>query len=111
MNHTHLRQRKAARINDGGVCDHCWLPRLAHPDGHCLTAAEAKPLYDRIDRWEAIVAPVREAYQAARVEAKRAGWRFRRGFATAEESEAAALRRDQLLVEYRAAIRRADREA
>lgn len=103
--------RKAERINEGGVCDYCWLPRLAHPDGHCLTADEAKPLYDRIDHWEAIVAPVRETYQTARVEAKWAGWRHRRGFATAEEAEAAALRRDQLLVVYRAAIRRADREA
>lgn len=104
---THLREK----INDGGVCDNCDLPRLAHVDGECLDDARLDDLQPRIDKWESIVAPARWAHQRERIHAKRLRNFARKGKATAAEVEAQECAADKAMIEYRAAIRRADQEA
>lgn len=99
------------RINAGGVCDTCALPRFAHHDGRCPDDREAARLGPLVRRWEAIVLPAQDAYQTARIGAKRARNRARKGMRSAAEVEAAEQLADRLAGEYAAAIRRADREA
>lgn len=97
-------------INAGGVCDNCGLPGFAHAGDACLD--DVPPATEQqITEWRAIVDPAREAYQRARRAASESRRQRRKLLATDLDVEAAARRADELLIEYRAAIRRADREA
>ncbi len=88
------------RINAGGVCDNCGLPRLAHAEGQCLSEAQAAALNPRIEAWFAIVRPARELYQIAKKRAK----------SKRTPDPAAAVKADEAYAGYLTAIRRADRE-
>lgn len=96
-------------INAGGVCDNCGLPGFAHDGESCLDDVPPETVR-RIAAWRGIVDPAREAYQRARRDAGEARRLRRKLLATDVDVEAAARRADELLIEYRAAIRRADRE-
>jgi hypothetical protein len=101
--------------NAGGVCDECGEPRFAHDpdDGACPTDADCQRMRAALDAWHAAVKPAADAYRRWRVRAKDLAGAARKAkpWATPEAVELACSERDELLVEYRAAIRRADREA
>lgn len=101
--------------NAGGVCDECGEPRFAHTASSeaCPSQADCDRLHGPLTAWHAAVQPIRDAYRHAREAAKKMAASARKGkpHATPQAVEAATVARDQLLVDYRAAIRRADRDA